>query len=554
MYQQFFGFDSLPFKITPDERSFFAGAERQEMIDALLYAINLGEGFVTVIGEVGIGKTTLARVLVDRFKHNFSIVSIFTPNISPIEMLSLIAEEAGLHVEQGASKVSLMRAIQAHCHQLHQQGKRFLLLIDEAQTMLFDTIEELRLLSNLQVDGVKLVQVLLFGQPELERMLNEPELRQVKDRIVFQIHIEPFSVDEVADYIEFRLKAAGFRGQKFFPDDVIHAIFQKTHGYPRAINRLADQALMAAFAEQEHHLRVEHVEESLQEPMQPLNVSKPISSQGNIQAKLTQLVPWLLLLIAVLFAVLVALLTYRFIIQSEKPLVSVSLVDESVQQKMQQSPSVSQSVDESSRKQESIDVVNAHVDVVNALASGEALKHDAESKQESNLATESSLVAATTEQQEQQSQIESGVEAINSIVMSSQSTQPNNPILKYGNNLSEWRALHQQQQALFSAFAGQGKYAIQMMSSPWRLRQEFVIESTKIIETLPKTDAFYYDYSATVDRPRIAVVYGVFDSKEEAGRALTGIKQLGMGYSPELISYERIVSLMEQSLVLEEIK
>lgn len=239
MYQQFFGFNSLPFKITPDERVFFAGAHRQEMLDALLYGIERGEGIITVIGEVGIGKTTLARVLSNRFSQCFSIISIFTPNVSALDMLRLIAQEAGLHPSAEAGKVELMQAIRSYCLHLHQQGKRFLLLIDEAQTMFAETIEELRLLSNMQVDDVKLVQVLLFGQPELDRMLNSPELRQVKDRVVFQIHIQPFSRDELAEYLSFRLQQAGYQGQYFFSDDVVDAIFRKSQGYARAVNRLA---------------------------------------------------------------------------------------------------------------------------------------------------------------------------------------------------------------------------------------------------------------------------------------------------------------------------
>lgn len=509
MYQQFFGFKSLPFKITPDERVFFAGAHRQEMLDALLYSIERGEGIITVIGEVGIGKTTLARVLSNRFSDCFAIISIFTPNVSPLDMLRLIAQEAQLNPPASAGKVELMQLIRAYCLDLHQQGKRFLLLVDEAQTMLIETIEELRLLSNMQVDDVKLVQVLLFGQPELDRMLNSPELRQVKDRVVFQIHIEPFSRDELADYLAFRLQQAGYQGQHFFSTAVVDAIYRKSQGYARAVNRLADQALMAAFAEQTHQVLLSHVESSNQEAIQPL-----VSDETKVQTP--QL--WLLmgaslfkskrvLTVVVTVLLLLGILGWLTDFFSFTPSAQI----------MQSTHSV-------------IDQAESRVQpkVVDS-ASSTPIPEPA--------AAPLALVAPTTSQS---SEAASGI----------QPELPSLPAILANSNNEQWLRLHQAQLTLFRQYAQQDKFTIQLMSSPWRLRTPFVEEVSVMLTKLPKEPSFYYDYSMTADRPRIAAIYGIYDNKELAQQALKALNAMNKGYRPEMTSFKQVLAMMQASQVL----
>lgn len=518
MYQQFFGFNSLPFKITPDERVFFAGAHRQEMLDALLYGIERGEGIITVIGEVGIGKTTLARVLSNRFSQCFSIISIFTPNVSALDMLRLIAQEAGLHPSAEAGKVELMQAIRSYCLHLHQQGKRFLLLIDEAQTMFAETIEELRLLSNMQVDDVKLVQVLLFGQPELDRMLNSPELRQVKDRVVFQIHIQPFSRDELAEYLSFRLQQAGYQGQYFFSDEVVDAIFRKSQGYARAVNRLADQALMAAFAEQTHQLTVDHVESSNQEATTPLAPEVPASTQsvqGWQRIKTVKFMSFGLMGLIVLLLLLVMVFYTTVDVQKD----SANAVQPSPAKTNSAAQTPPQNLP-TQQPQPSVEMVEKERVDANLMPVVDSVAPEGKS--------DSSSTPSLTD------------------------TDTDRKWMASGRSDAQWREIHQQQLVWFNQLASEDKVTIQLMSSPWRLRESFVVESSRIIERLPKAPAFYYDYSAAVDRPRIAVIYGVYDSKELAKQALRILNEGNKGYRPEMVSFKQVVESMKKSLVLVE--
>lgn len=516
MYQQFFGFNSLPFKITPDERVFFAGAHRQEMLDALLYGIERGEGIITVIGEVGIGKTTLARVLSNRFSQCFSIISIFTPNVSALDMLRLIAQEAGLHPSAEAGKVELMQAIRSYCLHLHQQGKRFLLLIDEAQTMFAETIEELRLLSNMQVDDVKLVQVLLFGQPELDRMLNSPELRQVKDRVVFQIHIQPFSRDELAEYLSFRLQQAGYQGQYFFSDEVVDAIFRKSQGYARAVNRLADQALMAAFAEQTHQLTVDHVESSNQEATTPLAPEVPASTQsiqGWQRIKTLKFMPFGLMGLMLLLLGLVVVFYTTMDVQNDS--------DKSAQSSSTTAGSAAQALSQqvpTQQDQPSVEMAEKEKVEANPMPVADSVAQEGKSDSPSTPSL----------------------------------TDTDRQWMASGRSDAQWREIHQRQLVWFNQLASEDKVTIQLMSSPWRLRESFVVESSRIIERLPKAPAFYYDYSAAVDRPRIAVIYGVYDSKELAKQALRILNEGNKGYRPEMVSFKQVVESMKKSLVLVE--
>ena len=518
MYQQFFGFNKLPFKITPDERVFFAGAHRQEMLDALLYGIERGEGIITVVGEVGIGKTTLARVLSNRFSDCFAIISIFTPNVSASDMLRLIAQEAGLNPALAAGKVELMQLIRGYCMQIHQQGKRFLLLIDEAQTMLVETIEELRLLSNMQVDDVKLVQVLMFGQPELDRMLNSPELRQVKDRVVFQIHIQPFSRDELADYLAFRLQQAGYKGQYFFSDAVVDAIYQKSQGYARAVNRLADQALMAAFAEQTHQVKVDHVTSSNQEAIQPLSMEH----STNLTAKLSNLARnanlWRRMFISlVLFAV--AVWVSLEVIQTSQN--SIVLTEKN----MKSNPTE----------------INMP-DVSATQSSQEEIMRESLSKPQVLIGKDTNPGLGNQE----------------NVMMSSSMVNPalqtanldENLGLKTGKTNEEWEAIHYQQLQLFHNWARQEKYTVQLMSSPWRLNELFAKEVSMIMALLPKAPAFYYHYELNKDRPRIAVIYGVYHSKEDAQQAINAIVKINKRYKPEMMSYKQVVLFIRSSQVL----
>jgi hypothetical protein len=436
-------------------------------------------------------------------------------------MLRLIAQEAGLNPSSGASKVELMQLIRAYCLQLHHQGRRFLLLIDEAQTMLVETIEELRLLSNMQVDDTKLVQVLLFGQTELDRMLNSPELRQVKDRVLFQLNIEPFSRDELADYLAFRLQQAGYKGQYFFSDAVVDAIYKKSQGYARAVNRLADQALMAAFAEQTHQVQVDHVESSNQEAIQPLLLEEPIKSDLADSESVHKKKYVTQTLVAVSFLAILAWMVSE-IIQYSQP--SSTLTE----------PKTDSIITPAKPEVESTAPIHSEIAPVEPSAN--------QNETEANVA----------KIQSQQEKVQPLTEAVIHEHLIKTAELPAELWLKAGTTDTQWRQIHQQQLQLFRELAAEEKYTIQLMSSPWRLREFFVQEVSGIVAQLPKAPAFYYDYSGSPERPRIAAIYGVYDSKEDAKQALKILAEMNKGYRPEMTSYKQVVALMSNSKVLME--
>lgn len=249
MYESFFGLKQAPFKITPDTRTFFGGGRREELLNALLYTIQRGEGIVKVVGEVGSGKTTLLRKLAITLKNSpVRLVYINSPNMPARDILMFICNELGIKYQNSEPKFQLVGRLQQHLLDGHVAGKQVVLLIDEAQAMPLDTLEEMRLLSNLETELDKLLQIVMFGQPELDVLLDSPEVRQIKDRIAFSLTIEPFERRELKEYLNFRLRAAGYIGNDLFSESVVRKIYRQTQGYPRRVNLLADKILLAAFS------------------------------------------------------------------------------------------------------------------------------------------------------------------------------------------------------------------------------------------------------------------------------------------------------------------
>jgi len=249
MYESFFGLKHAPFRITPDTQTFFGGGQREELLNALLYTIDRGEGMVKVVGEVGSGKTTLLRKLANVLpQRNVRLVYINSPNMPPRDILLYICHELGLTGDAQEPKFRIIERLQSHLMKVFAASERVVLLIDEAQSMPVETLEELRLLSNLETDTEKLLQMVLFGQPELDRLFENPEIRQIKDRIAFELQIEPFSMEELAGYLNFRVRAAGFIGSDLFGRAVVREIYRHTGGFPRRVNLLADKIMLAAYS------------------------------------------------------------------------------------------------------------------------------------------------------------------------------------------------------------------------------------------------------------------------------------------------------------------
>lgn len=248
MYLEYFGFKEPPFKITPQSAYFFEGASRGATLDALMYAISHGEGMVKVVGEVGAGKTMLCRMLIDRFSSDVKSVYIANPRLDRDALLCTIADELGLVLE-GRSQASLIRRLQYVLIEAFGEGQKVVVLIDEAHAMPIDSLEEIRLLSNLDSGQHKLLQLVLFGQPELDQLLAPNNMRQFRERITYSFTLLPFGPADVGAYIRFRCQAAGYHGPDLFSNAAIKSITRASEGLSRRINILADKALLSAFVD-----------------------------------------------------------------------------------------------------------------------------------------------------------------------------------------------------------------------------------------------------------------------------------------------------------------
>ncbi len=264
MYLEHFGLNEQPFKITPVTEFFFSGANRKEILDALIYSITEVEGIIKVSGEVGSGKTMLCRMLLEQLPPHIEPIYLANPSLSREEMLYAIADGLDLNVEHERIGV-MMQNIQNKLEGRAREGKRVVVLVDEAHAMPIDTLEELRLLYNLQVGSFKLLQIVLFGQPELNVKLDQPNMRQLKDRIVHNFNMQPLSRDILQNYLMFRMRKAGYHGPNIFSPAAIKLIADASVGLMRRANVLADKALLAAFVEDTHDIEVRHVQAAMKD-------------------------------------------------------------------------------------------------------------------------------------------------------------------------------------------------------------------------------------------------------------------------------------------------
>jgi MSHA biogenesis protein MshM len=257
MYLEHFGLREAPFRITPHTEFFFAGANRGATLEALLYAITAGEGMVKVTGEVGSGKTMLCRVLMERLPERIETIYLAVPSLTRDEMLAAIAVDLGIDTA-GANTTRLVRLLQDKLIEIHGAGRSVVALIDEAHAMPLATLEEIRLLSNLETEKEKLLQIVLFGQPELDAHLALPNMRQLKERITHSFTLGPLPPRDVSDYVSFRLRQAGYHGPDLFGPEALRIIADASEGLTRRINIYADKTLLAAFAAGTHTVSADH--------------------------------------------------------------------------------------------------------------------------------------------------------------------------------------------------------------------------------------------------------------------------------------------------------
>ena len=246
MYQTFFSLKERPFKLVPNPEYFFLSKSHEEALAHLTYAISQGDGFVEITGEVGTGKTTLCRVFLDGLDEKTEAAYIFNPKLGPTQLLKTINDEFGIYSEADDTK-ELIDILNAYLIEKKREGKNVILLIDEAQNLAIDVMEQLRLLSNLETNKFKLIQIILVGQPELGDLLDSHELRQLGQRITLSCHLAPLSPKEMRQYIEHRLHIAGRKPSVQFTRSAFGAVYRYSRGTPRLVNIICDRALLTAF-------------------------------------------------------------------------------------------------------------------------------------------------------------------------------------------------------------------------------------------------------------------------------------------------------------------
>jgi type II secretory pathway predicted ATPase ExeA len=265
MYYQHFGFDKAPFKIPPDPEFFFPGGNRGAVLEALIYAVSRGEGIVKVVGEVGSGKTMLCRMLERDLPENCEIVYLANPRLTPDQILHAIAFELEIEVADSANRLEVTHALQDYLIDKHANKRRVVVFIEEAQAMPLETLEEIRMLSNLETTQDKLLQIVLFGQPELNDKLERHEIRQLKERITYRFELPPFKPAEIQDYVNTRTRASGYRGADLFSSRAVKVLWRQSKGLLRRINILADKALLAAFSRNDRTVGPRHVKMAAQD-------------------------------------------------------------------------------------------------------------------------------------------------------------------------------------------------------------------------------------------------------------------------------------------------
>jgi len=253
VYLDYYGLTEPPFDITPNPRFLFYSAKHREAYNHLLYGIRERKGFVQLTGEVGAGKTTLCRALLEQINGHYATALILNPVLSADELMKAIATEFGLDV-RGLDRLDTVAVINNYLLWLAEQGQDAVLIIDEAQNLTEDLLEQVRLLSNLELDNRKLLQIILLGQPELRDRLNHPNLCQLRQRITVRYHLEPLNNSETNQYIRHRLEVSGAKDALHFTRPALWRIHHYSGGIPRLVNALCDKALLAGFVNQREQL------------------------------------------------------------------------------------------------------------------------------------------------------------------------------------------------------------------------------------------------------------------------------------------------------------
>ncbi len=243
MYEKYYGFTDKPFNMTPDSKFFFSSSKHEEALNCLLLAISERNGFVVITGEIGSGKTTVCRTLINRLDQTTKIALVLNTHLGKKELLTTILEDLDIEYKS-TSKTHLLSALNEYLLEQASKDMNVVLIIDEAQNLTPSVIEEVRMLSNLETEKEKLIQIVLMGQPELKKKLAMPKLEQFRQRVVFSYHLEPLNREEAGEYIRHRLKKAGSANADIFDEDAINEIYRHSKGVPRLINVMCHNSLI----------------------------------------------------------------------------------------------------------------------------------------------------------------------------------------------------------------------------------------------------------------------------------------------------------------------
>jgi general secretion pathway protein A len=264
MYEHFYGLTAQPFSITPDPRYLFFSRRHREAFDHMLFGIGERKGFIQITGEVGAGKSTLCRAVLEQLGDRYATAVILNPVMTGIQLLRAILHELGLE-DRGNDRVRLVKRLNDFLLERAREGRDVVLFVDEAQDLSDDMLEEVRLLSNLETDDRKLLQIVLIGQTELRRRLERPGLRQLRQRITVRYHLGPIDREETEAYILHRLTVAGSNGRPTFSPAAIRAVHRHSRGVPRLINAICDKALLVGYVEGRDQLTHRQVRRAIRE-------------------------------------------------------------------------------------------------------------------------------------------------------------------------------------------------------------------------------------------------------------------------------------------------
>ena len=259
MYEEHFGLSQLPFTLTPNTEFYLNARSHQQAFNLLTVALGTAEGFIKIVGEVGTGKTMLCRYLLNNLDEHYSTAYIPNPYLSPSELYYALADELGVDMSGVENQHAISKRINQKLVELVGAGKQVVLVVDEAQTMPLETMEALRLITNLETEKTKLLQIVLFGQPELDVILSNPMLRQLRQRITFDYNLQPLTLEGASNYVQHRINVAGYNGESLVTRRALKTLYLASGGVPRLINILCHKALMSAYGKGDREVGKVHL-------------------------------------------------------------------------------------------------------------------------------------------------------------------------------------------------------------------------------------------------------------------------------------------------------